>query len=208
MEVSQKNYPFGQDDAEHFMDLAIQIAEEGLRIGEVPVGCLLVHIPTKQILGYSFNQTSITRNATRHCEVECLSQLQEYVTKFVDTPTTSELKAWSQFTAPTEVTKLDNSSVYSIIHPYSTKISPNTSSEDAIEQITLSICSDCTIIVTVEPCIMCAPTLALAGIPLVFAGKEALDLHIKRDCNAFNSTQRIILIYVLTPPCSLHRLWQ
>ena len=49
------------------MDDAFKLAEEALKSGEVPVGCVLVY--EKEIIGGGRNYVNDTKNATRHAEL-------------------------------------------------------------------------------------------------------------------------------------------
>jgi len=53
---------------EHYMRLALGAAEEGKKLGEVAVGCVLVHRRNGQILAVGHNETNRACNGTRHCE--------------------------------------------------------------------------------------------------------------------------------------------
>ena len=80
------------------------------------MGCLFVHNPTDRILASSHNLTNLTKNATTHCEINCLRQICRQGEK--------------------------------------------------------SLLPDCTLYVSVEPCIMCAYALRLSGIQKVVFGCE------------------------------------
>ena len=56
-----------------FMDQAIEVAKLGLERGEVPVGC--VFVKNGEIVVKSHNLTVVTKNATTHCEVNCIREL-------------------------------------------------------------------------------------------------------------------------------------
>ena len=56
-----------------WMDHAIEIAKLGLEKGEVPVGC--VFVKDGQLIAKSHNLTVVTKNATTHCEVNCIREL-------------------------------------------------------------------------------------------------------------------------------------
>jgi tRNA-specific adenosine deaminase 2 len=56
-----------------FMRMALEMAKEAFDSGEVPVGCILLHQPTKTksepfIVGKGRNKTNETCNATQHAE--------------------------------------------------------------------------------------------------------------------------------------------
>ena len=89
-----------------------------MKNGEVPVGCLIIY--KDSVVGRGSNQVSITKNATRHCEMIAIDQVKQYC----------ELKG------------LECGDVF----------------------------RQCSLYVTVEPCIMCAAALRLLCIPKVIYG--------------------------------------
>ncbi len=113
------------------MKQALIAAENALREGEVPVGCVIVHNPTQQIIGTGWNKTVEKRNGTRHAEME----------------------AFDQILASSNLTTIDLDK-----------------KENNHHHDELSIFSDCTLYVTVEPCIMCASALLLMRIGRVYCG--------------------------------------
>ena len=60
------------DEGLKYMGMAIDQANLGLESEEVPVGCVFVHEPTGEIIARSHNLTNLTRNATTHCEINCI----------------------------------------------------------------------------------------------------------------------------------------
>ena len=106
------------------MTLAVEQARLGLSHGEVPVGCVIVITESDEVIARSHNLTVKTRNATTHCEVNCIRELAARLT-----------------------TKEEGSS-------------------SAAEKVLRK----CTLYVTVEPCIMCAQALNLAGVQRVVYG--------------------------------------
>lgn len=190
---------------------------------QVPVGCLVVHRPTRQILGSSFNQTNTSRNASRHCEVECFSQLDDSLRRFCSsfrrrqlTPVQLTQSSHSElplaalpsleqtlthgFISSLAPASLSPSVLCQIFVPYlhhypelCTQISAfmaleehnanppsqipvendfevTTRWEKVISEFLQIVCRDCAVVVTVEPCIMCAQVISLHGVPLVYAG--------------------------------------
>eukprot|EP00347_Sterkiella_histriomuscorum_P008178 403346083 len=105
-----------QTKDEKLMMMAVEQAQIALDVGEVPVGCVFYHEPSDKVIAKSHNLTNQTKNATTHCEINCINQLS-----------------------------------------------------DKNEQDFLK---ECTLYVTVEPCIMCAYALNLAGIKNVVFGCE------------------------------------
>ncbi|KAH8916895.1 cytidine deaminase-like protein [Atractiella rhizophila] len=128
------------------MDLAFEMAEEALRAGEIPVGCVLVRGRGKgleigdgdgdgdqgwEVVAKGRNRTNQSRNATLHAEFDALSLL---------------LPHRSTYFTPSDA------------HP---AVSPHE------HQVPLS---DLTLYVTVEPCLMCASALRQVGIGMVIYG--------------------------------------
>ncbi|OQV16031.1 putative tRNA-specific adenosine deaminase 2 [Hypsibius exemplaris] len=56
-----------RDDMEHWMEAAHELAKEALTVGEVPIGCVVVH--NGQLVCQGRNQTNATRNPTKHAEM-------------------------------------------------------------------------------------------------------------------------------------------
>ena len=57
------------------MKLAVDSAKEGLSKGEVPVGAVFVDMSTDEMLAKSHNLTTLTKNATTHCEINCIREI-------------------------------------------------------------------------------------------------------------------------------------
>ena len=98
------------------MEEALKIANEGLLKGEVPVGAVFVNMVNNQEIARSHNLTTLTKNATTHCEVNCIREIS-------GKGQASEL-------------------------------------------------ATCCVYVTVEPCVMCAYALNLAGVKRVVFGAK------------------------------------
>lgn len=60
------------------MEVAIEMAKEAMRAGEVPIGCVIVNSRTGDIVASGRNRTNETKNATRHAELEALDKLKEH----------------------------------------------------------------------------------------------------------------------------------
>ena len=93
-------------------------AEDALKNGEVPVGCLIIY--KDSVVGRGRNEVNITKNATRHGEMIAIDQVKRYC----------------------ELNGLRYRDVF----------------------------RECSLYVTVEPCIMCAAALRLLYIPKVVYG--------------------------------------
>ena len=63
------------DNDRKFMTLALEQAKLSLKEGEVPVGC--VFVLDEKVIAQSHNLTNATKNATTHCEVNCIRELSQ-----------------------------------------------------------------------------------------------------------------------------------
>lgn len=116
------------------------------------------------------NATNVTRNGTRHAEFMAICALLSYAPK--NGPKTTSLKprivrdeeldddASVQSPQPDEGNE-DGSKSH--LYPYGQKEVPD-------ERVDRSILTECTLYVTVEPCVMCASLLRQLGIKKVFFG--------------------------------------
>ncbi|CAH1110374.1 unnamed protein product [Psylliodes chrysocephalus] len=59
-----------------YMDKAFFYAKEALTNQEVPVGCVFIY--SNQIIALGRNTVNETRNATRHAEINCIDQVENY----------------------------------------------------------------------------------------------------------------------------------
>lgn len=67
-----------------YMVLALQQARIALNKDEVPVGCVLIHNQTNQLIASSYNQTNITKNSTSHCEYILINYILNQLNYTVD----------------------------------------------------------------------------------------------------------------------------
>lgn len=56
------------------MQQAIALARQALELGEVPIGCVIVHEPTGRAIGYGYNRRQIDNDPTAHAEILALRQ--------------------------------------------------------------------------------------------------------------------------------------
>lgn len=148
-------------------------AKLALRTNETPVGCVIVH--NGEIIARGMNATNVTRNGTRHAEFMAISALLSVSRK--DGPKTTSLKPT---VPPKRPVKGDSSSDVSSVewrspdegnedgskghlYPYGQKMIPQ-------ERVDGAIFRECTLYVTVEPCVMCASLLRQVGIKKVYFG--------------------------------------
>ena len=75
--MTQKNRPLVSTEKnhqkdEHYMELALELAREAFRRGEVPIGALLVH--DEKILARNHNRREELQDATAHAEILVLKE--------------------------------------------------------------------------------------------------------------------------------------
>ena len=70
---------FSEEEIIDNMKKVISICEDSIKDGEVPVGCIFLHIGSKKIIASSHNLTNMTKDASRHCEINCLYKLEEII---------------------------------------------------------------------------------------------------------------------------------
>jgi tRNA(adenine34) deaminase len=56
------------------MHLAISEARKALALDEVPIGCVIVHDPTGQVIGRGFNRRETDHDPTSHAEILALRE--------------------------------------------------------------------------------------------------------------------------------------
>lgn len=59
-----------------WMDVALEKANDSLKVGEVPVGCLFIY--NNEVIATGNNTVNETRNATRHAEINCIDQVLNF----------------------------------------------------------------------------------------------------------------------------------
>jgi len=100
--------------AEDWMHEAITCAKQALAADEVPIGCIIVHLPTNRIIGRGFNQRETNHDPSAHAEILAMREAGQ------------ALNHWRLL--------------------------------------------DCALIVTLEPCPMCAGAIINARIPKLIYG--------------------------------------
>lgn len=55
-----------------YMDLAISEAEKAMKVGEVPVGCVIVH--NREVIASAYNQKETLNDATKHAEMIAITE--------------------------------------------------------------------------------------------------------------------------------------
>ncbi|ELU13706.1 hypothetical protein CAPTEDRAFT_2116 [Capitella teleta] len=71
------------EDHLRWMKEALRLADEAFKVGEVPVGCILVYSHNGQeiIVGQGRNEVTETKNATRHAEMIAIDQAMGWAEK-------------------------------------------------------------------------------------------------------------------------------
>jgi len=100
--------------AEELMRQAIEQAKVAAAMGEVPIGCIVVHDPSGQVIGVGHNRREVDRDPTGHAEIVAMRQAAQH------------LGHWRLV--------------------------------------------DCTLVVTLEPCPMCAGAMVNARVPRLIYG--------------------------------------
>jgi len=135
-----------------WMHAALDLANEALKAGEVPVGCVFVY--NSQIVGCGRNCVNATRNATRHAEMVAIDNLRK---RFCDIAVDN-----AEEKLPTSGAWQENErSAGNFDHRNDTALSRLTASD---------IFHLSTLYVTCEPCIMCAAALRILHVPTVIYG--------------------------------------
>lgn len=60
-------------DVNFYMKEALTQCAISQENGEVPVGCVFLHLPSGQIIAKGHNLTNLTKNATTHAEINCIN---------------------------------------------------------------------------------------------------------------------------------------
>ena len=61
-------------EPEQWMSEAIALARQARAIGEVPIGCVIVHDPTQRLLGRGYNRRQTDHDPTAHAEILALRE--------------------------------------------------------------------------------------------------------------------------------------
>ena len=56
-------------DAQQWMAEALSLARGAMELGEVPIGCVVVHDPTGRVVGRGYNRRETDRDPTAHAEI-------------------------------------------------------------------------------------------------------------------------------------------
>lgn len=67
-----------EDKQLKWMKEALKVAQNALKVKEVPVGCVIVDDESEEIISYGHNMTNMLKNPTRHAEFEALDKLFDW----------------------------------------------------------------------------------------------------------------------------------
>jgi tRNA(adenine34) deaminase len=70
----QDNPIRGTGRPEDYLDLALKEATKALEAGEVPVGAVIVDLPTGQVIAKAHNQRELLQDPTAHAEILAITQ--------------------------------------------------------------------------------------------------------------------------------------
>jgi tRNA(Arg) A34 adenosine deaminase TadA len=148
-------------------------ARLALRTNETPVGCVLVY--KGHIIAKGMNATNVTRNGTRHAELMAISALLSYApASDLETAgnNSSDKAASVRMPLSDRTNKLEHEDPSTWgdvdpsdghLYPYGQKLHPS-------PRVDKTVINECTLYVTVEPCVMCASLLRQLGIKKVYFG--------------------------------------
>ncbi len=60
-----------------YMERALELAEQAAKLGEVPVGAVIVHKPSGRIIGEGYNRRELDRSPLAHAEILAIQQASE-----------------------------------------------------------------------------------------------------------------------------------
>ncbi|EJT79774.1 hypothetical protein GGTG_04857 [Gaeumannomyces tritici R3-111a-1] len=178
-----------------FIEQALEMARLALKTNETPVGCVLVC--DGRVIAKGMNATNITRNGTRHAEYMALSSLFAYVAG-ADQPPDALQPVNNAATNKGNYCcngnlNLEDDAVWDAVDPTRCHIYPYGQKLHPAPRVYESIIPECTLYVTVEPCVMCASMLRQLGIKRVFFG--AVN-------DKFGGTGGVFRIHMNSPPAS------
>ena len=152
-------------------------ARLALKTNETPVGCVLVY--KGRVIARGMNATNVTRNGTRHAELMAISALLSYSPASDLEPITAAAARpplGDRTNAPdaeaTAATAADDdeTSAWGDVDPQDGHLYPYGQKLHPAPRVDVSVITECTLYVTVEPCVMCASLLRQLGIRKVYFG--------------------------------------
>ncbi|KAK3372052.1 hypothetical protein B0H63DRAFT_496762 [Podospora didyma] len=154
-----------------FMREALDMARLALKTNETPVGCVLVY--KDRVIARGMNATNISRNGTRHAELMALSALLSHCpSSDVEDPAAGNAYKVRQPLGDKTNQPLDTTetSTWGDVDPSDGHLYPYGQKLHPAPRVDRKLISECTLYVTVEPCIMCASLLRQLEIKKVYFG--------------------------------------
>ena len=138
-------------DAQQWMTEALSLARAAMELGEVPIGCVVVHDPSGRVVGRGHNRRETDRDPTAHAEILAMREAGK------------ALGHWRLV--------------------------------------------DCTLVVTLEPCPMCAGAVVNARVPRLVYGcddpKAGAVRTLYQVCNDARLNHRVdVTAGVMSEPCA------
>ncbi|KAJ4298408.1 tRNA(adenine34) deaminase [Collariella sp. IMI 366227] len=150
-----------------FMREALDMAKLALRTNETPVGCVLVY--KNRVIARGMNATNVTRNGTRHAELMAISALLSF-SPASDLEASPEKSARRPLGDKTNAAVTEETSTWGDVDPRDGHLFPYGQKLHPAPRVDPTVIHECTLYVTVEPCVMCASLLRQFGIKKVFFG--------------------------------------
>ncbi|KAL2135033.1 hypothetical protein VTI74DRAFT_10070 [Chaetomium olivicolor] len=150
-----------------FMREALDMARLALRTNETPVGCVLVY--KGRVIAKGMNATNVTRNGTRHAELMAISALLSF-SPSSDLEASPEKGARKPLGDKTNAADPEETSTWGDVDPRDGHLFPYGQKLHPSPRVDPSVIHECTLYVTVEPCVMCASLLRQFGIKKVYFG--------------------------------------
>ncbi|KAK0723670.1 hypothetical protein B0T21DRAFT_453303 [Apiosordaria backusii] len=153
-----------------FMRDALDMARLALRTNETPVGCVLVH--NGRVIARGMNATNVSRNGTRHAELMAICALLSFSPE-ADTEPIRRSKAVIPLGDKTNSQQADiddEEALWGDVDPRDGHLFPYGQKLHPAPRVDPSVIEECTLYVTVEPCVMCASLLRQMKIKKVYFG--------------------------------------
>ncbi|KAK4102822.1 cytidine deaminase-like protein [Parathielavia hyrcaniae] len=156
-----------------FMREALDMARLALKTNETPVGCVLVY--KGHIIAKGMNATNVTRNGTRHAELMAVCALLSYAPSSDTEPPAKHSGKGAAARTPlgdktNQVQDAEETSTWGDVDPKDGHLYPYGQKLHPSPRVDPSVIGECTLYVTVEPCVMCASLLRQLGLKKVFFG--------------------------------------
>ncbi|KAK4143523.1 uncharacterized protein C8A04DRAFT_12291 [Dichotomopilus funicola] len=157
-----------------FMREALDMARLALKTNETPVGCVLVY--KGRVIARGMNATNVTRNGTRHAELMAISALLSFSpasdteTKTHGSPADASALGMPLSDKTNQPQATEETSTWGDVDPKDGHLYPYGQKLHPSPRVDPSVITECTLYVTVEPCVMCASLLRQFGVKKVYFG--------------------------------------